>query len=446
MKRLITTTIAAAILGGLAAVSALADVSVMDIKCVPRTPWNGLVDIEYTVACDDPDAEVYVNPVAYDGDRRLTVFPSAFTGDGATNAVKAGKHTMVWDAQKDFGAFSSANFQLKMYAGKRLARYVVVDLSSGPESTDYPIRLSHVGPDLSDDTCRTTELWLRLVPPGEFWMGSPADELGRDDDEDLHHVTFTKPFYIGVFEVTIQQWQQVQGNWYHHWNAGQYAFYQPEFSSAPNCSVRPVNRQALNTTNNKMIRGNDYPNNASSGFYSDSFFARLRSRARMSGFDLPTESRWEYACRAGTMTALYNGKNIADRTTSAAVAEIAAYYGNRWNDVSYSDTSVSIGTTPVGTFRPNALGLYDMLGNVWEVCRDGIDSANLQNPTLVGVGHNDLTDPVALGGDVRNYAFVIRGGWWMSGAHECRAADRGWIKYDNPSTAVGFRVCAEAEF
>ena len=351
---------------------------------------------------------------------------------------------MVWDAQKDFGAFSSANFQLKMYAGKRLARYVVVDLSSGPESTDYPIRLSHVGPDLSDDTCRTTELWLRLVPPGEFWMGSPADELGRDDFEDLHHVTFTKPFYIGVFEVTMKQWQLVQSEWNYRPNNPSYlsqghSYFAPKFASSANWSVRPVNNQGLNK-DRTVIRGSAYPN-ATTGFSSDSFLARLRSRSKVSGFDLPTESRWEYACRAGTMTALYNHKNLAETTTSAALAEIAAYYGNRFNDASYSDKSESIGTAPVGSFRPNALGLYDMLGNVWEFCRDGFPS----NVDISGVGTNDLIDPQALGGNESQYKFIKRGGWWKSTARECRAAQRWWCNgYGDES--VGFRVCAEAEF
>jgi len=441
-KRMIMTAAMAAILGFVP--SAYGDVSVIDIKCTPRSPWNGLVDVEYTVACDDPNADVYVNPVAYDGDRRLTMFPSSFTGDGATNTVKAGKHSMVWDAAKDLGTFSSANFQLKMYAGKRLARYVVVDLSSGSSSTNYPVRFSHVGPDLSDDTCRTTELWLRLVPPGEFWMGSPADEFGRDSFEDLHHVTFTKPFYIGVFEVTMQQWMLVQGGWYNYWgspsysSSSEYIYCAPEFSSSTNWSVRPVNQQAFAGGNNE-IRGSQYPN-ATTGFDSDSFFARLRSRAKVSGFDLPTESRWEYACRAGTMTALYNGKNISDTVTSAALAEIAAYYGNRFNDARYSDESVSIGTTPVGSFRPNALGLYDMLGNVWELCRDGFPN------DISGLGTEKLIDPPALGGDGSWGKFIRRGGWWKSPARECRAAQRWWSSLTDHNVAVGFRVCAEAEF
>jgi len=81
-----------------------------------------------------------VNPVGFNGDTGLTVFPTHFTGDGATNTVRAGKHTMVWDAKADMGLFASKNFQIKMYAGKTLAPYVVVDLSSGPDGDHFPIR------------------------------------------------------------------------------------------------------------------------------------------------------------------------------------------------------------------------------------------------------------------------------------------------------------------
>ena len=418
---------------------AYGDVSVIDIKCTPRSPWNGLVDVEYTVACDDPNADVYVNPVAYDGDRRLTMFPSSFTGDGATNAVKAGKHSMVWDAMKDFGAFSSANFQLKMYAGKRLSRYVVVDLASGASSDNYPIRLSHVGPDLSNDKCRTTELWLRLVPPGEFWMGSPDDELGRSSDEDLHHVTFTKPFYLGVFEVTHKQWEMVQGSN----KSGS-----TEFMSATNSPVRPIDGQCWSQHRGYSIRGSANPN-ATTGFAGDSFVTKLRARTGNSGFDLPIESRWEYACRAGTMTALYNGKNIADTTTSEALAEIGGYYGNRYNNSSYSGTSVAIGTAPVGSFKPNALGLYDMLGNVWELCRDGAGNTYADRSNLHRLGFADVVDPKPFGSSDWS-SLVMRGGCWCNGASECRSARRSISPhreyYSGEMYRIGFRICAEAEF
>ena len=99
VKKMVKTAAIAAILGTGFVPSAYADVSVEDVKCTQRYPWNGLVDIEYTIACDDPEAEIYVNPVGFNGDTGLTVFPTHFTGDGATNTVKAGKHTMVCEGR-----------------------------------------------------------------------------------------------------------------------------------------------------------------------------------------------------------------------------------------------------------------------------------------------------------------------------------------------------------
>ena len=429
---------------GMVSLSVLADVSVYDVKCQPRTPWNGLVDVSYTVACDDPEADIYINPVAYDGDRRLTLFPSQFTGDGATNTVKAGKHTMVWDAFKDFGAFSSANFQLKIYAGKRLPRYVWVDLSSGSDSTNYPVHYSVTGPDLSNNDCRTKQLWLRLVPPGEFWMGSPEDELGRGDDEILHHVTLTKPFYIGVFEFTQRQWELIMGD-------------NPSyFYNATNSAVRPVEKVKYNygaysyyyssgvysfsgISEGSQIRGLRNPQSRS-GYHQSGIISKLCIRTQNGGWELPTEAQWEYACRAGTTAALNNGKNLTDKTWSQTLGEVAAYYGNVYAGQSYNQSSINVGTQTVGSYAPNALGLYDMLGNVWEYCRDG------GTKTYDGL---DEVDPLPIGtytlsNDGRG-RYRLKGGCWKYVAKYCRSGETGQYNieidcYDD----IGFRiVCLE---
>ena len=453
MKRM-TTAAMALVVGAL-----MADVNVEDSKCTHRYPWNGLVDIEYTIACDDPEAEIYVNPVGFNGDTGLTVFPTHFTGDGATNTVKAGRHTMVWDAKADMGnLFATKNFQIKMYAGKKLSRYIVIDISGGTEAETYPIRHSIEGPNLDDDTCRTTEIWMRLIPPGTFMMGSPEDELGRNNNEDLHKVTFTKPFYLGVFEVTCKQWELVCGTFP----------VQPTFSTAVDKDVRPVDAQYLGSASLSM-RGRMMPT-ADTGF-SDSFVSRLRVRTNTSAFDLPSESRWEYACRAGSLAALYNGDNISGPITSTSLGEVAAYYGNRYNEQSYNSGSTVVGTMRVGSYEPNALGLYDMLGNVWEVCRDGV-SAYSASSANIRLGYDDVVDPRVGAWDQRPNAgdskamYVVRGGCWQSMSIHCRCARRDLVMFGNDYSVtssgkaylwkesgtgrnaahVGFRVCAETDF
>ena len=99
--------------------------------------------------------------------------------------------------------------QMKLLADPPLYM-VVYDL----DKTEWKVRYTNDGPDLTDDTCRTTELWLRYIPAGRFTMGSPEDELGRDGGpvEMQREVTLTQPFYIGVFECTQRQWELVMGD------------------------------------------------------------------------------------------------------------------------------------------------------------------------------------------------------------------------------------------
>ena len=420
---------------------AFADVAVTGVKVQPRSPWNGLVDIEYTVACEDPQQEVYVHPVAYDGDRRMTLFMDCLTGDGATGTVKAGKHKMTWDSVKDYGVFSSANFQVKVYAGKRMPKYIKIDLSSGAESDNYPVTLSFDGPDVSKDECRTTELWLRLVLPGEFWMGSPKDELGREDNEDLHHVTLTKPFYMGVFEVTQKQYELVMGD-------------NPStFKATDNAPKRPVE-----TVRWDQIRGSDNP--ASNEMARDSFLTRLRTRTHSLAFDLPSEARWEYACRAGTTTALYNGKNLSTVDECEALNEIARNYANGWGEGTMNVSNELYGTATVGSYKPNKFGLYDMLGNVWEFCRDGGavpyngSSSEMSAPST---GCEDRVDPLCAYYSYNGYTmfFVKRGGAFDARANVVRSSRRISVKvYERDDGAftrlkrrnIGFRICSELEF
>ena len=120
-----------------------------------------------------------------------------------------------WIPSAGFTLESGKGYQLKVAKAGTLsfqtaddgdedeALYVVVDLSNGPDAASYPVRYSATGPDLNDDTCRTTELWLRKIPAGTFMMGTLEEEVGRGDDETQHQVTLTQDYYMGVFECTL---------------------------------------------------------------------------------------------------------------------------------------------------------------------------------------------------------------------------------------------------
>jgi hypothetical protein len=174
----------------------------------------------------------------------------------------------------------------------------------------------------------------------------------------------------------------------------------------------------------ETIRGNqdntgdttaDWPRNANVN--ASSFVGKLRARTGLASIDLPTEARWEYACRAGTTTALNSGKNLTDETHDANVGEVGrCWYNGGHGLVSPFEVSpnsdLSIGPAWVGAYLPNQWGLYDMHGNVDEWCLDWYDGYDI----------GPVSDPA--GSTENTSARVARGGAWFSLARDCRSASR----------------------
>ena len=269
--------------------------------------------------------------------------------------------------------------------------YVVVDLSGGTTARSYPVRYTDAKPNVNDDTCRTTELWLRRIPKGTFMMGSPEDELGHSSDEELHEVTLTQDFYIGVFEFTQKQWELVAGS-----NPS-------DFKG----DCRPVENVSYD-----IIRGTSATGGAGWPEYGyvvdmNSFLGILRNKTGLT-FDLPMEAQWEYACRAGTTTAFNSGKNLISLDDKDAnMAEVGRYIFNR-ND----EKGGYVEHTKVGSYRPNAWGLYDMHGNVNEWCLDRQG----------------------------NTSRAIRGGNWYESAQNCRSANINSSMSEGSDGGYGFRI------
>ena len=282
-----------------------------------------------------------------------------------------------------------------------LKRYCVIDLSAGPNASRYPVSYRDSPPTggFNTDEFKTTKLVLRLIYPGTFTMGSPEGEKGRWGDETRHKVTLTKPFYIGLFEVTQRQWELVMGT-------------RPSFfSNASYYAKRPVECVSYNDIRGSS-KGSRWP--ASRAVDASSFMGRLRARAPLGDgmvWDLPTEAQWEYACRAGTTTALNSGKNLANMDSDSYMGEVGRYWYNGGSVYSSSCTTAH-GTAEVGSYRPNAWGLYDMHGNVWEYCLDWY---------RYDLGSSAVTDPKgASSGSHR----LKRGGCWYDIAEGCRSAYR----------------------
>lgn len=378
---------------------------VTNLTATPRTPWNGLVDITYSLECDTPDAAMAVSFQGFDYDRNESVPMTALTGDGAGGELlqSGGPYHIVWDSANDWPEGHSSEFTVTATAEVKETTplYFVVNLDTGAVTS------STTGPDLSDDTCRTTELWLRRIPKGTFTMGSPVGEVGRESDETQHQVTLTEDFYIGVFEITQKQYSLIYGS-----NPSSYKG-----------DTRPVESVSYNT-----IRGTGSTAGAGWPTYghavdSGSFLGKLRAKTGKT-FDLPTETQWEYACRAGTTTALNTGKNLTSTDKDSAMAEAGRYNYNQ-ND---GKGGYSSSHTKVGSYLPNAWGLYDMHGNVWEWCLDWYKS---------DLGSSAVTDPK--GPSSGSYR-VMRGGSWYSSAQDCRSGNRYSYNPSYSSSTYGFRV------
>jgi formylglycine-generating enzyme required for sulfatase activity len=303
-----------------------------------------------------------------------------------------------------------------------LGDYLVVDLSSGSTASSYPVTYYRTLADLpaaaNSDVYKTTNLLMRLIPRGTFTMGSPSGELGHDSDETQHQVTLTKDFYIGVFEVTQQQWERVMGTWPSYFDNTSYR------------DARPVETVTYNAIRGSSA-GAGWPDN--NNVDADSFMGRLRARTGKA-FDLPTESQWEYAGRAGTTTALNSGYNLTSTDSDPRMDEVGRYWNNGGSEYTQNgDTTVdtTVATAKVGSYKVNEWGLYDIHGNVWEWCLD-----------WYGTYPESASDPKgATSGSYR----AGRGGSWRSEAYRCRVAFRSYNGADSPgapySSGIGLRAC-----
>jgi len=221
-----------------------------------------------------------------------------------------------------------------------------------------------------------------FIPAGKFLMGSPLDEAGRGVDEVQHYVMLSKPFYVSTTTVTQEQYAAVMGD------------------------------------NPSDAKGMKLPVETVTWEEAAEFCRRLSIRTGRN-IRLPTEAQWEYACRAGTTTPFNTGRKLPrDRANYA----MTSYPGNRRN------ANAEGATVPVGSFKPNPWGLYDMHGNVWQWCSDWYGDYPAGN----------AIDPK---GSDKGASRVLRGGTWRSNPCRCRSARRQECAPDVRDNGVGFRLC-----
>ena len=228
-------------------------------------------------------------------------------------------------------------------------------------------------------------------PPGSFTMGSPTSEKGRDKDEKQHRVTLTEGFWMGKFEVTQHQWESVMGKrkclW---WDVDN----NPSWFKSPDCPVESVSWEDC-----------------------QKFVAKVNATGKVR-VSLPTEAQWEYACRAGTTTPYSFGSSL---NGDKANCDGNYPYGTTVKGRCRGET------VPVGSYAPNAWGLCDMHGNVWEWCSDWYGDYPA----------GSVSDPT---GPASGASRVNRGGSWDNYARDCRSAYRNRDEPGDRISGLGFRL------
>ena len=353
---------------------------ITDVCAQQRYPWNGKVDIQYTVVGDVAAAMAnggLSSPtiVVSAKDNKTSIVyaatAAAVTGD---TGITEGTHRITWDMALDGYTFKSdeVTFKVAITGTREVApmsrRYCVIDLTAGASAESYPVTYMAAPPEggFNTDEYKTTKLVLKLVDAGTFTMGSE----GTSASNPPHEETVAKAFYCGIFEVTQKQYSLLTGT----------------NPSANKGDTRPVEK-----VNWELIAGS-------------TVLGTLRTKTGLD-FNLPTEVQWEYTCRAGTETDFNNGGS-----TEADLAEVARYSGNQTD----GKGGYSSAHTTVGSYQPNSWGFYDMHGNVWEWCLDTYDASS------------------------KSY----RGGSWQHAVEACRASHRGygwpssWSQYPD----LGFRL------
>ncbi|MBR8831046.1 MAG: Hercynine oxygenase [Chroococcopsis gigantea SAG 12.99] len=237
-----------------------------------------------------------------------------------------------------------------------------------------------------------------LIPGGVFTMGTPEGQRGDYTGSDQPpHLVVVPPFFMGKYAVTQPQWQAV-------------------------ANLPKVNLD-LNP-DPSYFKATNRPVETVSWFDAREFCARL-SRLTGRDYELPGESRWEYACRAGTTTPYSFGETI----TSA----LANYYAERDPFADEAPGEYRQQTTPVGSFPPNDFGLYDVHGNVYEWCADG------WHDNYQGAPANGEVWPAKA--DSRGDRFrILRGGGWGTETRQCRSATRSKFSPHNRYSVIGLRL------
>lgn len=393
---------------------------VSNITAAQRWPWNGKVDINYTLTSNEANPIFRVAFYGQIGSGEAFAL-DALEGDGACGVTfAAGVKRVTWDASVDKPNTESSSVKFGVIAldVTDRAEYLVLDLNN------FTMSYNMAGPDASQDDCKTWKMWFKKINAGTYYMGSSTDEYGREPRkespqyyEDRHQVTITKPFYIGVFECTESQYALITGS--------------TSSAKTPKVNVK-VTDDLRGTT-----YGATWPTYTDHRVDANSFFGKMRKNTGYGlKFDLPTEAQWEMAARdKGDGT--YHGDNVwNDGSSWVKTRPIDPEDPDQGYETYYDYSDLdrlgwyqipNDAVQDVGLKSPGINGLYDIHGNAWEYCIDHITQH---------LGTSAVTDPV--GNTSGN--FLTRGGcvWHGDTAAFCRVAMR--MCRNEKKANIGFRI------
>jgi len=383
------------LLMALFAFSAMADdPQISNVVVRQRWPWSKLVDIDYVLTADSTQ-HVGVAVQAFDGDTPLALSLHSLSGD--LYSVQRGPRRIVWDptltTYTNNRALTKFTVQLSV---TNAATYLIVDMDTG-YITPYDCG-TNLMTEATNDVYKTSKMLFRRIPAGTYTMGNVTNAVRSRE------VTFSKDFYIGVYEVTRSQWGKIMAV---PSVTGTRAIRGPTYYDIR--EVLGTNAAMVDAVIGTGFDGSsaispEWPQSSAVG--NSSFIGQLRAKTRKTWFDLPTSAQWEYACRAGTTTDFNNGENAVTNPATGkdmTLMTLAWYNENTPNNASI-----------VGSKLPNAWGLYDMHGDLEEWCLDWYNDIN--NPTRSNFSTTAETDPV---GPSSGSTRLMRGGGYASTSANC---------------------------
>ncbi|MBP3405437.1 MAG: SUMF1/EgtB/PvdO family nonheme iron enzyme [Kiritimatiellae bacterium] len=414
--------------------------TVTDVSARQRYPWNNIVDVDFNIgeALPTDTFRIEVKASYAGGDQVLEA--RTFLSEPV---VKAGKGRVTWAIEEDYPNLKAEDVKVAvtvMPFTSLTPVYMVIDLSEGADAKSYNVRYTTKEPvhtPKANDVCKTTQMWLRRIK-GDGSMFTMGGKDVPSDGNNSFYAKITKDYYIGIFETTQQQWYQINGNW-------------PSYMS--NVTWRAT-RPLDNFCPKLLFNQNKYLWPDDKELASSSLLKKLRDKTGLKTLNLPTDAQWQFAACAGASGtdyylnpegSQYERSEIARNLKSAGGG--AAAYGDGLCDADK-------GSACVGTYKPNAFGLYDMIGNVMEDCLDPYVPIASLKAYLIEKGYvfpvenyEGIPRDDAKALNSNKHHITSRGGnfeqtnitlWIRTGSYQNYAGD-------NPPCARGIRFCVTCE-